>query len=267
MSLRQDYYPFMVLQAESPYPAAEPSEGANVAERVAASLREEIADGEWPVDTMLPAEHQLMKRFCISRPSCREALRILQSEGLVKVERGSRGGARVTLPDAERIADYSAVFLQMRNATISEVFETRVVIEAAAVVALTRRRSPEILSQLAQNVASQRYLLHDRPAFYRRNREFRHILIENCGSESLRMMGLVIGGIADRQLSKISIQLPAAADQEEQFLEATHMKERMIRAIERGDSEAAADMWRAYLRGYLDSLREIVPDLRCQVPV
>jgi len=76
----------MVLQAESPYPAAEPSEGANVAERVAASLREEIADGEWPVDTMLPAEHQLMKRFCISRPSCREALRILQSEGLVKVE-------------------------------------------------------------------------------------------------------------------------------------------------------------------------------------
>jgi len=230
-----------------------------VAERVAAALREEIAAGEWPIDAMLPAEHQLMKRFEISRPSCREALRILQSEGLVRVERGSRGGARVLPPDASRIATNSAVLLQMRKATISEVFETRIIIESACVAAFTARATQPLLSELAQNAASQRYLVHERPAFYARGREFREILVENCGSESLRLMGLVIGGIADRQLSLLSVELPYDPGQTERFLKSIRLKEEMIAAIERGDAEGAAECWRTYLRRYLADLHEHLP--------
>lgn len=230
-----------------------------VAERVAGTLRDEIAAGQWPVDAMLPAEHQLMKRFEVSRPSCREALRILQSEGLIRVERGNRGGARVLAPDASRIAACSTVFLQRRNATISEVFETRIVIEAAAVAAFTARATRPLLSELAQNIASQRYLVHDRPAFYMRGREFRRILVENCGSESLRLMGLVIGGIADRQLSLLSVALPDDPGQADRFLSAIRLKERMIEAIERGDAARAAQCWRTYLREYLDDLHRLLP--------
>ncbi|MCK9541731.1 MAG: GntR family transcriptional regulator [Novosphingobium sp.] len=231
-----------------------------VAERVAAALRDEIAAGQWPIDAMLPAEHQLMTRFEVSRPSCREALRILQSEGLVRVERGSRGGARVLPPDASRIATYSTVFLQMRNATIAEVFETRVVIESAAAAAFTSRATPALLSELAQNTASERYLVHDRPAFYARGRKFRQILVENCGSESLRLMGLVIGGIADRQLSLLSVAMPDDPGQADRFLKSIRLKDEMIEAIERGDAETAAELWRTYLRRYLADLYEYLPE-------
>lgn len=233
---------------------------ASVAERVAEELREEIAAGEWPIGAMLPAEHQLMQRFEVSRPSCREALRILQSEGLVRVERGSRGGARVREPDAARLASYCTVFLQMRNATISEVFETRIVIETAAVASLTRNVTPAILSALAQNAASQRYLVHDRPEFYARGRLFRETLVENCGSETLRLMGLMIGGIADRQLSLLSVRLPHHPQQVERYIAAIGVKEEMIAAMERRDADTAADLWRLYLRRYLENLQEITPN-------
>ena len=59
----------------------------NVADQIASTLRSEIAAGTWGVGQMLPAEHQLMERFGVSRPSCREALRILQSEGLLEIQR------------------------------------------------------------------------------------------------------------------------------------------------------------------------------------
>lgn len=231
----------------------------NIADQIASTLRAEIAAGVWAIGQMLPAEHQLMERFGVSRPSCREALRILQSEGLLEIQRGNRGGARVVPPDPSRIALFAGVFLQMRNATITEVFETRMTIEPAAVRSFARHGSREILSQLAQNAASQRFIIHDRPTFYRRGRDFRELLVRNCGSESLRLLCLVIGEIADMQLSVLSHALPHDPDQESRFLTAIRMKEEMIAHVEAGDGDAAAQSWHGYLRYYLDRLHEITP--------
>lgn len=230
-----------------------------MAERVAATLRQQIASGEWEIGAQLPAEHQLMERFGISRPSCREALRILQSEGLVRILRGNKGGAQVTLPDPSRIAGYANVYLQMRQATISEVFETRMVIEPAAIALIARNPDRELLSLLAQNAASQHYLLHDRPAFYRKGRDFRQLFLDHCGSESLRLTGLMIGEIADSQLSLLSVELPYMEGQEIRFKQAIHIKEQVIGAMGRREETEAADLWRSYLHFYLDNLHIITP--------
>lgn len=231
----------------------------NTAERIAAELRDEIARGVWSVDDQLPAEHQLMERFGVSRPSCREALRILQSEGLVLVQRGNRGGARVMPPDPIRIASYASVFLQMRKATITEVFETRMVIEPAVLQKLAGNCSQEFLSRLAQNAASQRYIVDDRPAFYRRGRDFRQMFVDACQSETLRLMGLMVGEIADRQLSLLSHALPYSEGQRDRFLHAIAMKESIIEALGAGRGDDAGQTWREYLRFYLDNLHRITP--------
>src|SRR6185503_2235845 len=60
----------------------------SVAELVADAIRTQIVAGTLPDGSMLPKQDQLISEFQVSRPSFREALRILESEGLISVRRG-----------------------------------------------------------------------------------------------------------------------------------------------------------------------------------
>ena len=66
------------------------------AELVADRLRRQIIRGELREGDSLPPEADLMAAYGISRPTLREAFRVLESEGLIDVHRGSRGGARAS---------------------------------------------------------------------------------------------------------------------------------------------------------------------------
>ncbi len=64
------------------------------AELVARTLRRMIVDGQLKEGDFLPHEAELMTHFQVSRPTLREAVRVLESERLVEVRRGSRTGAK-----------------------------------------------------------------------------------------------------------------------------------------------------------------------------
>ena len=68
------------------------------AEIVADTLRRMIVEGQLKDGDFLPYEAELMNHFQVSRPSLREAVRVLESDRLVEVRRGSRTGARVRGP-------------------------------------------------------------------------------------------------------------------------------------------------------------------------
>src|SRR5690606_34627699 len=83
------------LQPDSPRRITIPK----MAETVAAQLRKMIVRGELKEGDRLMSEAELMAQFGISRPTLREAIRILESESLLTITRGSREGARVNKPD------------------------------------------------------------------------------------------------------------------------------------------------------------------------
>ena len=68
------------------------------AELVARSLRRMVVDGDLKDGDYLPNEAELMTHFGVSRPTLREAVRLLKSERLVEVRRGSRTGAGYGCP-------------------------------------------------------------------------------------------------------------------------------------------------------------------------
>ena len=70
-----------------------------IAETVADELRRQIVDGELADGDLLPPQAVLVERFNVSLVSLREALRILETEGLVSVRRGNQGGCRGARPD------------------------------------------------------------------------------------------------------------------------------------------------------------------------
>ena len=98
-------------------------------EMVAAQLRRQIVLGELSEGDQLPSESVLMEQFGVSRPTLREAFRILEAEGAITVRRGVRGGARVQVPDISVAARHVGLLLQYRGALLSDVYEVRAVLD------------------------------------------------------------------------------------------------------------------------------------------
>src|SRR5258707_7489369 len=66
---------------------------------LADDLRERILLGEFPEGTALPTERDLVAQTQMSRATVREALRILEVQGLIRIKTGPAGGAFVQKPD------------------------------------------------------------------------------------------------------------------------------------------------------------------------
>src|SRR6185312_9007198 len=129
-----------------------------MADRVATVLRRMFIRGEIPEGTMLPSESELMERFGVSRPTLREAFRVLESESLIVVQRGVRGGARVTRPRRETLARYAGVILEYEGVTLRDVYDARIALETPMVVQLATERNAKAIAELECIVEAEEQL-------------------------------------------------------------------------------------------------------------
>lgn len=96
---------------------------------LAADLRERILSGEFPEGTALPTERDMVLQTQMSRTTIREALRILQVQGLIRVKTGRSGGAFVRRPGGESVADSVSLLIRGRHIRMADLHETREAIE------------------------------------------------------------------------------------------------------------------------------------------
>src|SRR5712691_5752342 len=112
---------------------------------LAYDLRERILRGEFPEGTALPPERELVAQTQMSRATVREALRILEVQGLVRIKTGRAGGAYVQKPGKESVADSVALAIRGRHIRMAALLETREAIEpACAQLAAKYRTDAEI---------------------------------------------------------------------------------------------------------------------------
>jgi DNA-binding FadR family transcriptional regulator len=111
------------------------------AELVADTIRKRIVQGDLGEGDTLPPEGQLVEQFGVSRPTLREAFRILETERLITVTRGSRTGARVSLPRVENVARYASYWMQAADVAVSDIYEARLALEPYVVRKLASQPS------------------------------------------------------------------------------------------------------------------------------
>ena len=220
------------------------------ADQVADVLRREIAVGIYPAGSDLPSEAKLSARFGVSRPSSREALRVLESEGLIRVTRGARGGARILPPKLDAISRYLGVYLQMRAVKLAEVYAAMQAFEPLAVRAIATRRDPAALGALAQCVAAQEFSTHDRDAFNRHEAEFRRLLMLHCGNEVIHMMGDLLADVYDLSMESLKPRVVSEEDQAQDFGASIRTKRKLVRLMADGETEKAEQLWSTYLAAY-----------------
>src|SRR5262249_8116355 len=152
-------------------------------ELIADELRSMIVTGRLSDGASLGRESDLVERFGVSRPSLREALRILEAEGLVSVVRGVRGGVVVRQPDERATDRNAALVLQFRNTTIADVHEARSVIEpAAARMLASGRRRRAAADELRAIVAAEQEAIDDPVEYGRASAQFHGRLVAMAGN-------------------------------------------------------------------------------------
>ncbi|NLR72822.1 FadR family transcriptional regulator [Novosphingobium sp. ERN07] len=170
------------------------------AELVARQIRNGIIRGELRDGDTLPAEVHLIAEFEVSRPTIREAVRILESEGLVTVSRGARGGARISSPNYEMIARAAGITLQAKGVTIGDLYEMRTLIEPPAARMVAERNSKAAVPVLRGLIDIELALISDRMAVSRRIAEFHQTMIELAGNQTLIMVAQALRGLVDEHL-------------------------------------------------------------------
>jgi DNA-binding FadR family transcriptional regulator len=212
------------------------------AELVAGHIRRRIVLGDLREGDALPSESALMQEFTISRPTLREAFRILESEGLITVRRGARGGARVQEPSADVVARYAGLVLQHRGATVADVLEARVVVEAPAAAMLAGRRDHvSIARRLKQKLDSPE--VDEAERFH----EFNALLVELTDNQTLVLLTTMLEHISQAAALNYT-RTPHRADDEARLRRKAHRtREKLIELIHAGDAEGAEELWRTHL--------------------
>ncbi len=127
----------------------EPIERRKVYELIAERLLAQIGERRWKPGDPLPTERALMDTYQVGRSSVREALRILESKGLIKS--AHNGGFAV--------ADYGSMLnrslqllLQMQETNLHELFEMRKILEVEVAALAASRRTEEDLAHMARAI-------------------------------------------------------------------------------------------------------------------
>lgn len=165
-----------------------------VAEIVASRLRDDILSGRIKEGDVLPSQDSLLAEFGVSPPALREAIHILETDGLISVRRGNMGGAIVHPPSAERTAHMISMVLQTRAATPADVSGALMHLEpiCAGMCAAREDRVTEVVPYLEAEIALQTEQFDNHSRYVPNARRFHEALVSRCGNEP---MILLIGSL------------------------------------------------------------------------
>lgn len=165
-----------------------------VAELVASRLRDDILTGRLKEGDVLPSQEALFAEFGVSPPAVREAIHILESDGLISVRRGNVGGAVVHLPSADRTAHMISMVLQTRSATPADVSEALLHLEpiCAGMCAARADRLTEVVPYLQAAIDAQVEHFESPSRYVPNARRFHETIVSRCGNEP---MILLIGAL------------------------------------------------------------------------
>jgi DNA-binding FadR family transcriptional regulator len=224
----------------------EPVRVPKVSVMVAAQLRRSIIRGDFKPGDPLPNESGLMELYDVSRPVVREALRIIESESLISVKRGAKGGARVKRPDIAVAARHTALLMQLEGATVADLFEARLTLEPDAVRRLAEQRPPEAMRRLRELHDRELTLVENVTGYPIHAAHFHEGLIELAGNKTLAVLGRLLLQIIEVQNRETFSRL-VTTDAVETARGAAASHGKLIELIEAGKANAAVALWRQHL--------------------
>ncbi|WP_181275747.1 FadR/GntR family transcriptional regulator [Brevibacterium oceani] len=212
-----------------------PVERSRAFESVVDQIEEAIYSGELAPGDTLPSERALVETFQVSRSSIREALRILESMGLITTRPGSKTGPLVSLHTRSGITRLLAGTLRTKGVSLADLIQYRMVSGEMANRLACARRTDADLEELETLVAKMQDALDD-GEFAQLDAQFHERIRSIAGNHLMSLLNSSVQDVIVDQVSSLisSSDRPSATREE---FNALH-REIIVAIRERNAGEA-----------------------------
>jgi DNA-binding FadR family transcriptional regulator len=214
---------------------------------VALEMRVRLATGDLrPGDRLAPVP-ELAGEFGVSLPTMREALRVLESEGLLSIRAGSRSGPKIGTPTVETATGLAAILLECAGITMGDVWEARTLIEPAIMGVAAQRVVRSDVAKMRGLLEEARAMVHDSSAFLRQQVLFRLSALHATRNDALAVIFEIIRWIGSGSLDAISETEYVRPWESRVHRRIVEVYGRLVDAYDAGDGDLAARVWADHL--------------------
>lgn len=224
---------------------------ARASQDVVQQIKTHIFDGNLAPGERLPSEKQLGEQFGLSRITVRDAMRVLESQGLITIRVGAGGGAFVTSSNPESANELLTDLLRLQRANIRELVEARLVIETSIVNFASQRATRadiEAMQRAIDNARAGR--VAGNPNFMTHSVDFHVALAKAAKNPVLLFTVNSFRALFYKVLEKL---LP----DEQMALRAVNDHQKILDAVVAHDADRAAQLMREHLAYFEKRARKL----------
>lgn len=214
-----------------------------------------ILEGRYRKGDLLPPERDLAAQLNVGRSAVREAMRVLQTQGLITASTGRGGGTRLTPTQGDALARIFRLHLAITGAGIGELTETRVALERSSAAIASRQANLRTLGELTATVVAMREA-DTVDEFNALDTQF-HVQLARAGRNDLVAdLTVAIRQAVREPIRTASVQMEDWASFRLTLI-AEH--EAILEAIASGDAEAASAAMEEHIRRAYTALADAIP--------
>jgi GntR family transcriptional regulator, transcriptional repressor for pyruvate dehydrogenase complex len=223
--------------------------GSKLAEAIARDILKKICDGLVP-GHQLPSEAQMLAEYDVGRGTLREALRILEIHGILRIKAGPGGGPVVVGTTTRDFGRMMTLFLQVGGMTFREVIDARLVLEPIMARLAAERRNPELVAKL---LALETVTESDQ-AYLRTSESFHRSVASMSKNRVLNLISHAMEDIFHERVVGMLFPLERRGD-------VVDAHKAIARAIASGNGELAEALMRDHMTDYARYVAERYPAL------
>jgi len=206
------------------------------------ALREMIMGGTLSPGEYLPVEYDLAEQLGVTRPTLREALRKLESSGLVV--RGARRRLMVTAPSKQVASDAMRQSVLLHNVTYRELWEVSMSLEPTAAELAAERIDEDLLAQIEENLRKTKECLDNTDQLIQADIEFHYLITAAAGNHALLIAGEPFSDLLLPAYGRITKRLEPG----KRMLEA---HEKIFEALKKRDGQMARRWMARHIKDFI----------------
>jgi GntR family transcriptional regulator, transcriptional repressor for pyruvate dehydrogenase complex len=233
--------------------------GEKLYETIAREIVRRIREEKLPPDSQLPSEAQMLKEFGVGRASLREALRILEANGLITIKPGPGGGPVVAEVESRQFGRMATLYFQMGEMTFGELMEARLAVEPMMARFAAGRNDPALVAELQAAVAEAGSVpLSNDSLYLSTSADFHSVVARMSGNKILDLLGSSLLEIFYDRVGGMLFPVSRRRG-----VCASHAA--IADAIAAGDGALAEELMREHMVEYVEYARRRHPDLLDEV--